>query len=116
MVTRVLDMPRLGETMEEGRIVNWLVKTGDRFRRGDVLLEIETDKTVVEYPALGDGLLQERLATEGNGVEDRSMPCKAATKANAAAPHSKKRPKPRRGRMDARARSGWNGTEPTSDV
>jgi pyruvate dehydrogenase E2 component (dihydrolipoamide acetyltransferase) len=65
MVIRVLDMPRLGETMEEGHIVNWLVKAGDRFRRGDVLLEIETDKTVVEYPALGEGRLEEVLAVEG---------------------------------------------------
>lgn len=68
MVTRILEMPRLGETMEEGRIVSWVVKPGENFRRGDILLEIETDKTVVEYPALLDGRLEEVLAGEGDTI------------------------------------------------
>ncbi|HNB27694.1 MAG TPA: acetoin dehydrogenase dihydrolipoyllysine-residue acetyltransferase subunit, partial [Alphaproteobacteria bacterium] len=42
-----LPLPRLGETMEEGRIVGWLKQPGDRFKRGEILLEVETDKTVV---------------------------------------------------------------------
>src|SRR5688572_29154418 len=50
-----LPLPRLGETMEEGRIVAWLKQPGDRFKRGEILLEVETDKTVVEVPALQDG-------------------------------------------------------------
>ena len=58
-------MPRLGETMEEGRIVGWIKKPGDPFRRGEILLEIETDKTIVEMPALVDGVLGEILAAEG---------------------------------------------------
>ena len=57
MVTHTLTMPRLGETMEEGRVVNWLVAEGIGFKRGDTIIEIETDKTLVEYPALGDGML-----------------------------------------------------------
>ena len=43
-----LPMPRLGETMDQGTIAQWLVKPGDAFDRGDDLLELETDKTVVE--------------------------------------------------------------------
>src|ERR1700678_3282876 len=61
------------------------------------------------------GTLSERFATEENGVEERSMPCQAATKANAVAPHNRKRPKPRRGLAEAMARAGWNGTELTSE-
>src|SRR5690606_37193183 len=37
-----LPLPRLGETMEEGRIVGWLKQPGDAFRRGEILLEVET--------------------------------------------------------------------------
>ncbi|TAN14103.1 MAG: acetoin dehydrogenase dihydrolipoyllysine-residue acetyltransferase subunit [Rhizobiaceae bacterium] len=66
MVTRTLNMPRLGETMDEGRIASWLVEEGHVFHRGEPIVEIETDKTVVEYPALGDGKLTQRLALEGD--------------------------------------------------
>lgn len=64
-----LPMPRLGETMEQGTISNWLVKPGDDFARGDPLLELETDKTLVEYPALGSGRLIETLAHPGDVVD-----------------------------------------------
>lgn len=57
-----LPLPRLGETMEEGRIVGWLKQPGDRFKRGEILLEVETDKTVVEVPALQDGVMVRHLA------------------------------------------------------
>jgi pyruvate dehydrogenase E2 component (dihydrolipoamide acetyltransferase) len=59
-----LPLPRLGETMEEGRIVAWLKQPGDRFKRGEILLEVETDKTVVEVPALQDGVMIEHLAAD----------------------------------------------------
>jgi pimeloyl-ACP methyl ester carboxylesterase len=68
MTTRLLTMPRLGETMEEGTIVGWLIRPGETFRRGAPMLEVETDKTVVEYPALGDGVLEEILVKEGDRV------------------------------------------------
>lgn len=69
-VTRVkLPMPRLGETMEQGTVSNWLVKPGDDFARGAPLLELETDKTLVEYPALGAGKLIETLVGPGDIVD-----------------------------------------------
>jgi pimeloyl-ACP methyl ester carboxylesterase len=63
-----LPLPRLGETMEEGRIVTWLKQPGDRFKRGEILLEVETDKTVVEVPALQDGVMVRHLAAEADMV------------------------------------------------
>lgn len=63
-----LPMPRLGETMDEGTITEWLVQPGQSFSRGDPLLEVETDKTVVEYPALGNGTLIETLVGHGDVV------------------------------------------------
>ncbi|MBO6638845.1 MAG: acetoin dehydrogenase dihydrolipoyllysine-residue acetyltransferase subunit [Roseitalea sp.] len=69
MSEALLTMPRLGETMERGEIVGWLVDVGQSFARGDPLIEVETDKTVVEFPALGAGTLTERLAEVGETVE-----------------------------------------------
>ena len=60
---RIVDMPlpRMGETMEEGRIGQFFKQPGEKFRRGETLLEVETDKTAVEVPALQDGVLIEWL-------------------------------------------------------
>jgi pimeloyl-ACP methyl ester carboxylesterase len=63
-----LPLPRLGETMEEGRIVTWLKQPGDKFKRGEILLEVETDKTVVEVPALQDGVMVAHLAVEADMI------------------------------------------------
>ncbi len=64
----ILTLPRLGETMEEAKVVAWLVAPGAAFRRGEVLLEVETDKTVVEVPALTDGILTGQLVAPGDIV------------------------------------------------
>ncbi len=63
-----ITLPRLGETMEEARVTEWLKAPGEAFRRGDVLLEVETDKTVVEVPALQDGTLVAQLVAPGETV------------------------------------------------
>jgi len=64
----ILTLPRLGETMEEAKVISWLVAPGAAFRRGEVLLEVETDKTVVEVPALAEGVLLAQLAAPGEMV------------------------------------------------
>lgn len=69
MNSLTLTMPRLGETMDEGVIVGWMVAPGEAFKRGQPILELETDKTVVEFPALGDGMLEETLAGPGDRIE-----------------------------------------------
>jgi pimeloyl-ACP methyl ester carboxylesterase len=65
MTDDILRLPRLGETMEDGVLVAWLVAPGQSFRRGEPLVEIETDKTLAEVPALADGTLIETLAPVG---------------------------------------------------
>jgi len=69
MIKLTLPMPRLGETMDSGTIASWTVSEGDFFERGDTLLELETDKTLVEYPALESGRLVETLVAEGDVVD-----------------------------------------------
>src|SRR6266480_1781214 len=51
-------MPRLSDSMEEGTILRWLKADGDDVRRGDDLVEIETDKATMTYEADQDGVLK----------------------------------------------------------
>ena len=69
MKEKIFSLPRMGETMEEGTVLTWFKSPGDSFKRGEVLLELETDKMVVEVPALEDGDLLEILASEQATVE-----------------------------------------------
>ncbi|WP_017614245.1 dihydrolipoamide acetyltransferase family protein, partial [Nocardiopsis salina] len=63
-----IHMPRLSDTMEEGVISSWVKKVGDKVESGDVLLEIETDKAVMEYEAFDDGYLIKQNVSEGDTV------------------------------------------------
>src|SRR6478609_7409938 len=58
-------MPRLSDSMEEGTILKWLVDEGGEVKRGEPLVEIETDKANMTYDADTDGTLVEVLAKEG---------------------------------------------------
>jgi len=62
-------MPRLSDTMEEGTISRWLKHVGDHVEKGEILVEIETDKANMEYPAFSAGTLQKLLAQEGQTVK-----------------------------------------------
>src|SRR6202040_2585367 len=62
-------MPRLSDTMEEGAIATWHKKPGDPVAVGDVLVEIETDKAVMEYEAYQAGTLAEILVPEGRNAD-----------------------------------------------
>ncbi len=78
MTTGTLMMPSLGETMEEGKIIGWLVGVADKFERGQPILEVETDKTVVELPALGAGTLVETLVEAGDIASVGAPICRVA--------------------------------------
>ena len=54
-------LPQLGQTMEEGTIVNCLVKIGDEVQKGDVIFEIETDKATLEMESPADGFVKHIL-------------------------------------------------------
>src|SRR5947209_11259708 len=58
-------MPRLSDSMEEGTILNWIVEEGGEVKRGEPLVEIETDKANMTYEADTDGTLIEIVAGEG---------------------------------------------------
>src|SRR5262245_38636607 len=56
MATSVV-MPALEMAQETGKIVSWVKKEGEAIRKGEILLEVETDKAVVEVEASADGVL-----------------------------------------------------------
>jgi pyruvate dehydrogenase E2 component (dihydrolipoamide acetyltransferase) len=62
-------MPRLSDSMEEGTVLKWLVEEGGEVKRGEPLVEIETDKANMTYDADTDGVLVEIVAQEGDTLE-----------------------------------------------
>jgi pyruvate dehydrogenase E2 component (dihydrolipoamide acetyltransferase) len=58
-------MPALEMAQETGKLVSWRKKEGERVTKGDILLEIETDKAIMEIEAPGDGILAGIKAQEG---------------------------------------------------
>jgi pyruvate dehydrogenase E2 component (dihydrolipoamide acetyltransferase) len=111
-------MPALSPTMEQGNLVKWLKKEGDKVKAGDVIAEIETDKATMEVEAVDEGTLGKILVAEGtNDVavnkpiavlleegEDASAASAAppeATKAAAAPEAKKEEPKKEEAKAEA---------------
>jgi pyruvate dehydrogenase E2 component (dihydrolipoyllysine-residue acetyltransferase) len=67
MATEVI-MPALGMAQEKGTLVSWLKKAGDAVKKGEPLMEVETDKATVEVEAPASGVLQNVTAKEGDEV------------------------------------------------
>ena len=65
MTTQVL-MPKLGFSMEEGKLVSWLVADGGEVREGAALYELESDKAVQEVEAPASGRL--RIIAQSDAV------------------------------------------------
>src|ERR1051326_2821022 len=67
MATSVV-MPALEMAQETGKIVSWVKKEGESVSKGEILLEVETDKAVVEIEAQTDGILAGVKSREGDVV------------------------------------------------
>ncbi len=59
-------VPRLGDEMRSGVLVQWLVAEGDEVTRGDPIYELDTDKVTQEVEAEADGVVLRILAAEGD--------------------------------------------------
>lgn len=57
MTETAFNMPRMGESITEGTILNWLVQEGESFEEGDILVEVATDKVDNEVPAPAAGVM-----------------------------------------------------------
>lgn len=104
MATKIM-MPKLSDTMEEGVILKWLRKEGDKIKQGEIIVEIESDKADMELEAYDSGILRKIVVPEGGkapigaliaviGEADEDIasllsgtsPAQAAKKADKAAP------------------------------
>jgi len=85
-------MPKMGDAMTEGKVVRWYKKAGDAVKKGEPLLEIETDKVNLDLEAEEDGTLGDLAAEAGKMVEVGGVLATirgAGEKASAASPPSK---------------------------
>ena len=61
-------MPSLGADMSEGTVIRWLVKPGDPVHKGDIVVEVETDKADMEVEIFEGGVIERLLVPEGERV------------------------------------------------
>src|SRR5579875_546474 len=65
---KTVEMPKMGDTMEEGKILHWLKREGDTVKKGDMLAEVETDKVNIEIESFFSGTLRKILVNEGESA------------------------------------------------
>lgn len=61
-------MPKLGLTMTEGKLVEWIKKEGEEVKKGDILFKVETDKLTNDIEAMNEGILRKIIVKEGETV------------------------------------------------
>ncbi|SQH97309.1 2-oxoglutarate dehydrogenase complex dihydrolipoyllysine-residue succinyltransferase [Haemophilus haemolyticus] len=72
-------VPDLPESVADATVATWHKKVGDTVKRDEVIVEIETDKVVLEVPALSDGVLAEVIQAEGETVVSKQLLGKIST-------------------------------------
>lgn len=72
MATKIT-MPKLSDTMEEGIILKWIRKEGERVKQGEIIAEIQTDKADMELEAYDSGVLKRIVVQEGGRVPVGSL-------------------------------------------
>ena len=83
-------VPQLSESVSEATLVSWHKKQGEAVSRDENLIDIETDKVVLETPAPADGVLVEIIMGDGETVASGDLIAKIDTEAKASAGESKK--------------------------
>ena len=63
-----VQMPRLSDSMETGKIIRWLKKEGEEIKKGEPLVEIESDKANIEVEAYACGKLTRIAVKEGDSA------------------------------------------------
>ena len=83
-----VQVPQLSESVAEGTLASWKKKIGESVARDEILIDIETDKVVLEVPSPGAGVLVEIVKADGETVVSGELIARIDTeaKAGAAAP------------------------------
>src|SRR5438132_9825242 len=64
-----MKLPELGENVESGDVLRVLVKAGDRVKKDQAVLELETDKATIEVPSSAEGIVKEIKVKQGDKVK-----------------------------------------------
>lgn len=93
-----VQVPQLSESVAEGTLASWKKKIGEAVARDEILIDIETDKVVLEVPSPAAGVLVEIVKSDGETVVSGEMIARIDTEAkagaSAAAPAAKAAPVP----------------------
>lgn len=87
-ITEVL-VPQLSESISEATLLNWKKQPGEAIEADEILIEVETDKVVLEVPAPASGVLSEIVKGDGSTVTSGEVLARIDTDAKAAAPAPK---------------------------
>ena len=105
-MAEIIIMPKLGFNMDEGQLVKWHRRVGETVKKGEVLFEINTDKTTMPVEATEDGTLLKIILEEGAFAEVftpiavTGAPGRTPMPSSTAPPPPRPRPRPRRSRPD----------------
>ncbi len=80
-----VQVPQLSESVAEGTLASWKKKIGEAVARDEILIDIETDKVVLEVPSPGAGVLVEIIKGDGETVVSGELIAKIDTAATASA-------------------------------
>lgn len=64
-----IKMPRVGDTVDEVYLVTWKKNVGESVAKGEILMEVETDKATVEVPSPIEGTVVQLLFAEGDEIK-----------------------------------------------
>lgn len=112
-------LPDLGEGLTEGEIVKWLVREGEAVEEGQVFVQVETDKAVIEIPSPRKGVVLKLAAAEGETVQVGSVIIVIGEKGEARAaspPESAGKPRPSVGVVGELEEASAEGEIPPADV
>ncbi|OLE35321.1 MAG: hypothetical protein AUG48_11035 [Actinobacteria bacterium 13_1_20CM_3_68_9] len=104
-----VQMPRLSDSMETGKILRWLKKEGDEVQKGEPLVEIESDKANIEVEAYASGKLSKILVPEGESAPIGAVIAEIGGNGEAAAKSDKPAPQ-----GQAEAAEPKQGAQPAS--
>jgi pyruvate dehydrogenase E2 component (dihydrolipoyllysine-residue acetyltransferase) len=119
-MAQIIGLPKLSPTMEEGVLVRWTKKEGDKVSPGDLIAEVETDKANMDFNIEDEGVLLKLLVKEGDtvrlgapvaiigdaGEDVTALVAEAASAAASPAPAAKPAPAPPAAKPAARREPG----------
>ena len=120
-----VQMPRLSDSMETGKILRWLKKEGEQVKKGEPLVEIESDKANIEVEAYASGKLNKILVPEGESAPIGAVIAEIGDGASAAAAEkapaaqaqaAPEAPKPQASEAEAQATQADNAVVATAPV